>query len=434
MKIAFILALICLGDVSCSLAADWPMFRGPDGNGTSTGAPHPEAWDTSTNMVWTVDIPGNGWSAPIVIDGKVFITTAVPTEEPTDPEQLAIHQFKLHCYDLSTGELLWDKVALEAKPNEPKHRDNTFASETPVTDGKHIFAHFGMNGLYCYDLAGNLVWEKALEHFPMRNDWGTSSGPVFHEGSLFLQIDNEQNSHLLAIDASNGQQLWQVERPDEESNWGTPFLWKNSIRTELILGGKSVRSYDPKSGHELWSMEIGSRGSSTPTALGDLLVVGCENRSRRGGSPGGLFAVAPGASGQIDALSGQVDSQPHLVWANLRGAIGIASPLVTEEYIYVFGRRGGRMRVHRTDNGQIEHQKRLPGGGPVWSSPWTSDGKIYCLDERGTTFVLAPGEEIEVVAQNSLPGRFWSTPALSDGSLLLRSEEKLYCVRAVGTN
>lgn len=422
-----LLLTLLLTTAAMAVANDWPYFRGPDGNGVAD-AVTPVEWDATMNVAWTIDVPGKGWSAPIVIGNMVILTTTVPVGE-AEGEELPVHKFEVRCYDLATGETLWEQVALEAAPRQPTHRDNTFASETPVTDGERVYAYFGMNGLFCYDLEGNLVWKKDLGNYEMDNGWGTSSGPVVVDGMIVVQIDNEQESHVVGLKADSGDEVWRVERPDEVSNWSTPIVWENSVRTEVVLAGKTVRSYEPTTGKELWSMEIGGRSSATPAAVGDVLYIGSENRSRRGGTPGGLFAVKAGASGSVDALSDESDD-PHLVFADLQGAIGMASPLVVDNLVYIFERRGGRMRVHNAETGETVLQQRLPGGAAVWASPWVCEGRVYCLDEAGTTHVIAPGEEFELIGQNKLPGRFWSTPALSGGSLLLRSEDKLYCVRA----
>lgn len=415
-------ALLTLTPLTAA-AADWPQFRGPAGNGVAAGEAIPESWDEGSNLAWRIDVPGDGWSAPIVVAGKVLLTTTVPA----DGDDLT---FEVHCYDLASGEPLWKQIAKTAPPTEPTHRDNTYASETPVTDGERVYAYFGMNGLFCYDLSGEPVWSKDLGAYPMRNDWGASSSPVVVDGKLVLQIDNEEASFVVALDAATGDEAWRIQRPEEVSNWSTPTVWRNSQRTELVVLGKTVRSYDPGTGEELWNLPIGGRSSATAATVGDTLYLGSENRTRRGGTPGGLFAVRAGAEGVIDLGSPEAAKANGLLWMNVRGAVGIASPLVYEGQVYIPERRGGVIRVHDAATGEESYRKRLPGGAVVWASPLSVNGAVHILDERGQTFVLAPGAEYEVIRQNELPGRFWSTPAVSDGSLVLRSQDELFCVRA----
>lgn len=402
-------------------ARDWPQFRGPDANGIAPEGGVPATWDESTNIAWSIDTPGEGWSAPIVVDGKVFLT--LTDWDKADSESM---RFEIVAYDLATGEELWRRATREAPPTEPTHSQNTYASETPVTDGTRVYAYFGMNGLSCYTLEGEQVWKTDPGAYQMDHGWGTSSSPVLAGDKLFLQIDNQEESFLVAINTADGSEAWRVLRTEEVSNWSTPLIWANSQRTEIVLGGKSIRSYDPASGDELWSMAIGGRSSATAATIDDILYIGSEDRSSRGGTPGGLFAVKAGASGEIDVTE---EDSPHLLWANLRGSIGIASPLVYGGQIYVPERRGGVLRLHDAATGEQTERKRLPGGGVFWASPLAIDGRVFLFDEQGKTFVIAPGADCEVLGTNSLSGRFWSTPAVADGALLLRSEDRLYCVR-----
>ena len=413
--------LVFLSAPAC--LADWPGFRGPNGNGVCAEA-LPAEWGETTNVAWAIDVPGDGWSAPIVVGDRVLITTAVPIAEGREGTQ----RFEVRCYDLATGAERWTRVAAEQPSTVPTHRDNTFASETPVADDQRVYAYFGMNGVYCYTLDGEPVWQRDLGAYPMRNGWGTSSSLAMLDGRLFVQIDNEEDSHVLALDAQTGETVWRVERPGEVSNWCTPVVWRNSARAEVVLAGKTVKSYDPATGDELWSLEIGGRSSATPAPAGDLLVFGAENRSRRGGTPGGLFAVRAGASGDIDATA-EPGASNALAWANARGAIGISSPLVVGDSIFVLPRRGAILRVHSLETGEQTHRGRMPGGAAFWASPWTDGERVYLLDDAGTTFVLDADGGYDPIATNELPGRFWSTPAASEGSLLLRSADRLYCVR-----
>ena len=202
------------------------------------------------------------------------------------PDQ--VYRWMLMCLDRKSGRVLWEQLAHEGKPTIATHRSNTFASETPVTDGKYVYAYFGMTGLYAYDLDGKLVWSKNLGSFPMMMGWGTGSSPALDAHRLFLQCDNEQQSFMVALDKETGNELWRIAR-EEKSNWSTPLVWKNSKRTELVTaGGTRMRSYDPSDGHQLWEM-AGLRGrcSATPIGTDELLFVGVGGGRRRRRSPCG---------------------------------------------------------------------------------------------------------------------------------------------------
>jgi outer membrane protein assembly factor BamB len=412
-----------LGAPLC-LAADWPQFRGPAANGLSSNADLPEEWDADTNVKWKTAIPGSGWSAPIVSGGKVIVTTAVPIEPDNQESEC---RFEVHCLDLTTGKTLWQQVATQGKPRIPKHQDNTYASETPVTDGERIVAYFGMTGVFCYDFAGNLLWKKDLGAYPMGGDWGTSSSPAMHDGLVFIQVDNEQDSFLVALDAKNGDERWRLAR-DEKSNWGSPIIWKNSQRTELVTSGKVVRAYNPNNGAQLWELNIaGGRSCSSPAPYDDLLLVGREDRSERGDGAGGLFAVKAGASGDITPPEDSTQSD-GVIWSNRRAAPAMASPILCDGLVYILSRNGSIVSCYDAATGEEVYRHRLPGSREFWASPWASDGKIFCPGESGLTHVLASGREFQLIRTNQLEGRFWATSALTDNAVLIRSTDTLYCL------
>ena len=405
-------------------AADWPQFRGPDGNGLTSEANLPDQWDAEANIKWKAAVPGKGWSAPIVANGKAVVTTAV-AEVPGD--QSSVHSFEVHCFDVATGERLWQQVAKKEKPRIPTHPDNTYASETPVTDGEHIVVYFGMTGVFCFDFDGKPLWQKDLGAFPMENDWGTSSSPALHDGLVFVQVDNETDSFLVALDVESGDEKWRVSR-EEKTNWGAPIVWTNSKRTELVTSGSTVRSYDPQNGELLWQLVIDSgRSCSTPAAYGDLLLVGREDRSDRGAGPGGLFAIKAGGSGDITPAEGETSSE-FVLWSNRKAAPAMASPILLDGHVYILSRRGGIVGCYNAGTGEEVYRERLEGSREFWASPWAFDGKLFCPGDSGATHVLAPGSEFKPLHTNQLEGRFWASSAAADGVLLLRSADSLYCI------
>ena len=262
---------------------NWPQFRGPAGDGVSNLNVQPTRWAEDKSVDWKVKLEGVAWSQPIVWGDQVLVTTAVTDNQPKPrvgesgpgfrlfsreglsralsggepPDET--YQWKLICLDLATGERRWERVVREAKPTIPIHRSNSYASETPVTDGKHICVYIAMAGVYCFDMDGREVWNKPLDVLPMQFGWGPGSSPLLHENTLYVLCDNEKGSYLLAIDKTNGLQRWRVER-EESSNWSTPYLWRNRVRSELVTcGGKKTRSYDPATGQVLWELRASGR-------------------------------------------------------------------------------------------------------------------------------------------------------------------------------
>jgi outer membrane protein assembly factor BamB len=414
------IAVICNG----SNANDWWQFRGPGSNGIVNDLKLPEVWGIDSNIKWKATIPGEGWSAPIVVGQKVFVTTAISSGQKNKNSE---HEWRVLCLDGESGTVLWSKVAIQGKPRLGTHRDNTYATETPVTDGTKIVAYFGMMGVFCYDLDGKELWKKDLGNFPMKNEWGTSSSPVIHNGLVFLQADNEQKSFLVALELATGKEVWRQER-SEASNWGSPIIWTNGKRTELVTAGKTIRSYKPDDGTLLWQATSSVGGySSTPSGNADLLVVGHQGRDGAG-----MMVIKAGATGDI-SLKANETSNSNILWSSKEFAPNRSSPLVVNGQIFILSGRSGILSCVDTMTGNRLYQDRLPDAGAFWASPWSYKGQVYCPDENGNTFVLNPGPKMELVRVNKLPeenARYWATSAASDGTLYIRSTNTLYAVAA----
>ncbi len=450
-------------------ADDWPQFRGPAGTGVAD-AKTPSEWGAEKNVAWKAAVPGVAWSCPIVVGDKVFLTTAFSEGQPKPkggfggggkggppggggpggggfgkgggaPKET--YQFKVVCLDRNTGKAVWEKVAKEARPTIPTHGSNTYATETPVSDGERIYAYFGMTGLYCYDLDGKELWKKDLGSYSMMAGWGTSSSPVLAGDRLFIQCDNEEKSFVAAYDKKTGKELWKADRR-EKSGWSTPYVWKTKDRVDLVvIGSQKIRGYNPEDGKEVWALDVGGgQCSASPVADSEHLYVGVGQGGGGGfgGGPKGgggtsragtLFAVKAGAKGEI-TLKGGESSSDGIAWTAPRAWPGASSPLVYDGFVYVIDRNGGTISCFDAKTGKAAYTKeRIPSAGAFWASPWAADGKIFCLDETGATHVLKAGAEFEVVRVNKL-GRdtYWATPAAASGSLFIRSVDSLYCIGA----
>jgi ubiquitin-protein ligase len=256
-------------------AGDWTQFRGPKNSGIAESQA-PGEWSSDKNLAWKEKIPGYGWSSPIIIGDKIIVTTAVSDKQkrprpavsaradPPDP----VYRWEIHCLDRNTGKTVWSQVALERRPTIPANMGNGYASETPISDGTHVYAYFGMHGLFCYDLTGKQVWKKDLGSFKMMRGWGTGSSPALDGNRLFVLCDNDEKSFLAAYNKKTGEELWKMPRT-ESSNWSTPFVWRNKQRTEIVtISGKGVVSYDPANGSILWELKdtAGARGGGPPGA------------------------------------------------------------------------------------------------------------------------------------------------------------------------
>jgi outer membrane protein assembly factor BamB len=438
MSVTILVSLLLRSHVA--FADNWPQFRGPGASGVAAGTDLPTHWGPSENIRWKVQVPGVAWSSPVVWGDRVFVTTAIsdsPQESPKKglyfggdrpaPRQ-ATYRWEVLCLNRDDGKLLWQRVAVERKPSTSIHIKNSYASETPVTDGERLYAYFGAAGLYAYDFDGELVWKKDLGSYKTRFGWGTASSPALDGDRLFVQNDNEEQSFLVAFDKRTGDELWRAER-DEKSSWSTPFVWRNKKRTELVTcATKRVRSYDPATGKMLWELAgMSSICSPTPVASDELLYVssGYVMDSKRP-----LFAIRAGASGDI-SLTGDQTSNEGVAWCQKLGGAYMPSPVLDGGQIYVLYDRGFFASFDAKTGRPIYEKQRIePGAGGFTASPWVYGGKLFCLNEDGDTFVIQAGREFKIVGKNSLDDQFMASPAMSGNILFLRGMSHLYSIES----
>ena len=415
---------------------NWPQYRGADSDGLAAGKTLPETWSDTENVVWKTDIPGWGWSSPIVWGDRIWVASAVgenalakPTVggypggnvKPTD-----VHRWMTYCLDYDSGKILWERQAHQGVPPEQRHPRNSYANATPVTDGERVYAYFGNIGLFCYDLAGKPLWEQSWGSFPMRGGWGPGTSPVLHKDRIYLVNDNERESFMFALNKKTGDQVWRVER-EERSNWSTPYVWENELRTELVtIGTGKIRSYD-LDGKVLWEL-AGTSGlvSLMPVAKDRLLYVGA------GYYYGPLYAIRPGATGDI-SLDGNQTSNAWIVWSQARGSSIHPCYLISDERLFVLFDAGLLTCFHAKTGETIFPRKRLnTGGGRFYASPWAYNGKIFLLNEDGTTWVVDDSSEFNEIRKNELGDNAWATPAIARGSLFIRTYTKLYRLQEGG--
>ena len=417
--------------------ANWPQFRGASAGVVEDGI-LPTTWSTTENVAWTLEIPGRAWSSPIVWGDRVFVTSAVGGTDAEKPKKGLyfggernkpsdkIHRWMVYCIDFNSGKILWEKLAHQAVPKHSLHIKNTYASETPVTDGQRVYAYFGNYGLFCYDLDGRELWSKQFGSFKTRYNWGTAASPVLYKDRLYIVNDNDEQSFLIALDKKTGEQIWRVDR-DEKSNWATPYIWENKQRTELITCGTGkVRSYD-LDGKLLW--ELGGMSPiaiPTPFAEHDLLYI---TSGYVGDKKRPLFAIRPGAQGDI-TLKDDQDSNQYIAWCQKQGGPYNPSPIVYGDYCYVLLDRGMLSCYDARTGSEIYSKKRIAAGANMFtSSPWANDGKIFCLSEDGDAFVIQAGTEFKVLGSSKLDEMCMATPAAVRGSLIIRTISKLYRIR-----
>jgi outer membrane protein assembly factor BamB len=418
-----------------SAVDQWPQFRGPQSTGVADDPALPETWSATRNVVWKTEIPGSGWSSPVVWGDRIFLTSVISTVAPEAPKKGLYfggnregiptdeHRWMVYAVDWKTGKIVWEREVHRGSPRSSHHLKNTYASETPVTDGERVYAYFGNLGLFVFDMEGKPVWSQHWGPFRTRYGWGTAASPVLHKERVYVVNDNDDQSFLAALDKRTGKQIWRVAR-DEASNWSTPFIWENGQRTEIITTGtRNVRAYD-LDGKVLW--ELGGMSSiviPTPFAQHGLLFLAS---GYVGDNVRPVFAVRPSARGDISLKESETGNE-YIAWYQRQAGPYNPSPLVYGDFYYTLLDRG-MMTCHEARTGrEIYGKQRMdPETTAFTASPWAYNGKIFALSEDGDTFVIQAGAEFKVLGKNPLDELSMATPAIARGSLIIRTASKLY--------
>ena len=420
---------------------DWPQFRGPTMNAAVADNPNlPETWSTTENVEWVTDIPGLGWSSPVVWGNKIFLTTVGATGDferpkaglyaprgrsvPPDVE----HSWYVYCIDLESGEVEWQRLINQEKPRFPRHPKNTYASETPATDGERVYVIFGDLGLFAFDMDGNEVWRQPFEYKKNMSDYGTASSPIVYDGQVIMIYDNSEASYIASFDAKTGEQNWRTER-DEVSSWATPYVWENEHRTEIVTNGKNrVRSYD-LSGKLLWDFDgqMSWACIATPFSSHGMVYV---NSGYFGDKHRPVYAIRPGASGDLTLGDDEISNE-YIAWYVPDAGNYNTSPLVYGDFYYSLLDLGFLECYSPVTGEQVYGRQKIStkGRANFTSSPWAYNGKVFCLSEQGETYVIKAGPEYELLHQNSLGEMCMSSPAIVGDRLIIRTISKLYSIK-----
>ena len=411
---------------------NWHQWRGPFATGEAVNANPPLEWSETKNVRWKKEIEGLGNSTPIIWGDKLFLTTAIdtgkadpalPKPEDQPPRKFGItfpntyFQFVVICLDRNTGDELWRKVATEQIPNEGHHGDNSFATPSPTTDGEKLFCWFGSQGLFCFDLDGDKLWEKNFGKVSTRLSFGEGSSPVVHGDRLIVNRDNEGQSYVLCLDAKTGDELWRQNR-NELSSWATPLIVEAAGKTQVILNATNrVRSYDLANGDLIW--EGGGQVSNvTPCPVTDGKYVYCMSGYR------GSSAMAI----PLDS-TGDVTGSDDIVWTLGQGTPYVPSPLLVDGTLYFNQSNNAILTKVDADTGNVLLERtRLPDVRGLYSSPVAAAGRIYITGRDGETIVLDQQAKFEVLATNRLNDRIDASAAIVDDAIYLRGKTTVYCI------
>ncbi len=440
MKLYLLLAVAVLG-VAADSSSNWPQFRGTAASGVGNGVP-PLEWDgeKGKNILWKTEIPGLGHSSPVIWGDRIFVTSAVPATgdsalkvglygdiAPVEGE--GPQTFTVFCVDRKTGKILWQREAASGQPKIKRHPKSTHANPTPATDGKTVVVSFGSEGLYAYDFKGKQLWNKDFGvldsgfYTVPGAQWGFASSPVIFDGKVVVQADVQKNSFIAVLDLATGKELWKTSRADVPT-FGTPavvpYTGQGASKWQVVVNGwKEIAGYDFANGKELWKMRGGGDiPVPTPLFMDGLVVI-----TNAHGSERPIFAIHTDASGELDK-----DSKA-IAWKQDRAGNYMQTPLLLGGLGY-FCFDNGVLSVYKLATGERLYQQRLEATTGFSSSPVEAGDRLYITNEDGHTYVLAPGGEYKLLAQNEIGETVMATPAISDGVLYIRARKHLF---AVGT-
>jgi outer membrane protein assembly factor BamB len=333
------------------------------------------------------------------------------------------------CLDKQKGTVLWQQSATKGKPKDKRHIKSTYANATPVTDGRHVVALFGSEGLFAYSVDGRLLWKVELGRMDVgaydlpSYEWGSASSPIIHDGKVIVQCDQQHGSYLLAVDIETGRTLWKTSR-EELPSWGTPTVYPGRDRAELITNGSNfIRGYDPSTGKELWRLGGSSKITApTPVFAEGLIIVASGRAPERP-----IFAIRPTSTGDLTLQNGET-SNAHIAWSKTRRGSYMPTPLIYQGKVYVLD-NSGLFGCYELSTGREFYFDRIPHRSFGFSaSPVAADGRIYLAGEDGLVFVVQAGAEMKLLATNPIGEPLMATPALSEHTLYLRGSRHLFAV------
>ena len=409
---------------------NWPQWRGPLGTGTAPDAHPPLDWNEQENIRWKTELPGKGHSTPIIWGDHIFLTTAIPFGESLKPkfsdapgahDNLPVtqhHKFVVVCVDRNDGKILWQKTVREALPHEGAHYTASLASASPVTDGELLFAFFGSFGLYCLDFDGNLLWEKDFGLMHSKHGHGEGSSPALYGNTVIINWDHEEDSFLVALNKTTGEQIWKADRA-EETSWASPIIVEHNGKQQVIVAGTDrVRGYDLATGASIWECRgMSSNIVATPVAADGVVYVGSSYEKKA------LLAI------RLDGAEGDITGTNRVAWSRDQRTPYVPSMLFYDDTLYFLTHYQGILsRVTGKTGEEKIGPLRLDGFRDIYASPVAAADRVYITDREGKTLVISHDETPRVLALNRLDDSFSASAVLVNSELFLRGEKYLYCI------
>jgi outer membrane protein assembly factor BamB len=425
--------------VAVKTPLNWPSFRGPHASGVADTQFPPTTWDVKTgkNILWKTPIPGLGHSCPVVWGDRVFLTTAISGDpkatlkpglygDVDSVNDASVHSWHVYALDKRSGKILWDRTAATGVPKVKRHMKGSHANPTPATDGQHVIACFGSEGLYCYDCDGGLVWRRDLGtldsgwFYDPDYQWGFGSSPILFQNLVIVQCDVGKNSFVAAYDVATGKPVWTTPR-EEIPSWGTPTIYQDKDHLQLITNAtKFVRGYDPLTGKELWRLGRNAE-ITTPTPIWGLGLIFVTS-GYRPIQP--IYAVRPSARGDV-TLKDKQESNAGVAWSKSKGGPYMPTPILYGDYLYTCS-NDGLATCYEAKTGKQIYRERLRGKNGYTASPVAADGRLYFTSEAGDVAVVKAGPSFQILVKNQMDDVCMATPAISDGLIFFRTQHFLY--------
>ena len=411
-------------------AAEWPQWRGPDGMGHSTAKNLPLTWSETSNIAWKAELPGRGWSSPVIDGNQIWVTTAVETKatpeaakkrlEGKKPDQpltlLDTVELRALCVDRDSGKLLHNVLLITKTEPQAVHELNSYASPSPVLDDGRLYCHFGTFGTACVDIkTSKLLWTNTTLEINHEN--GPGSTPIIYADKMIVHLDGSDRQFIAALNKNTGKVAWKTDRsgemrsnPQMKKSYGTPVVVKINGKDQIVSPASDwVYSYDPATGKELWKLSYGVLGFSVVPRP----VVG-----------NGFIYMSTGfMKPELLAIKYEGVKEPRIEWRISKGSTNMPSPLLIGDEIYIVN-DGGILLCANAHTGEEYYRERL--GGKFSSSPIYADGKLYVGSREGIMFVVQPGKQFKILAQNTMEGAIMATPAAVDGALFVRTDKGLF--------
>lgn len=408
----------------------WPQWRGPLGIGVAPRCNPPVTWSEDKNIRWKIAIPGKGHSTPIIWGDRIFITTAIPYGDVLAPRHqhapgahdnmptLRRQEFVVLAINRRDGTILWRRTLRSERPHESTHETGSWASNSPVTDGEHLFVSFGSRGLYCLDLDGELRWQVDVGGMHTKHGHGEGSSPALYGDTLIINCDHEGESFVIALDKRTGKQRWKAAR-DELTSWSTPLVVEHDGKRQVIIAAtRRVRAYDLINGDVIWECGgLSGNVVASPVAADGLVYVANSYETRV------MLAI------RLEGAKGDITNTNAVVWTRDRDTPYVPSPLVYGGMLYYLKHYQGFLTCLNAKTGKtLFGPRRLPGIQNVFASLVGAADRVYIVSRNGATVVIKRSAKYELLARNRLSDSFSASPAVVGNELYLRGERNLYCI------